>query len=52
MAPTYTVEARRPALIMATKAMVDSGRGYTEFITDSDVEVSQDHNYYMGRSPE
>ncbi len=37
---------------MATRAAVDSGQGYTDFITDTDVPVSQDHNYYVGRSPE
>ncbi len=37
---------------MATRAVVDPGQGYTEFITDTDIEVSQEHNYSMGRSPE
>ncbi len=49
--PAYTVEAKRPESITATKAVVDTGRGHTEFITDTDVEVCQDHEYYLGRSP-
>ena len=52
MRPAYTAEARRSASLMATRDVVDPGQGYTEFITDTDVEVSQDHNYYIGRSPE
>ncbi len=50
--PAYTAEAKRPASLVATRAAVDSGQGYAEFITDTDVSASPDHSYYAGRSPE
>ncbi len=50
--PAYTTEAIVPKSIMATKTVVDSGQAYTDYITDGDVEVSQDHNCYVGRSPQ
>ncbi len=37
---------------MATKTVVDSGRAYMDYIIDGDVEASQDHGYYIGRSPQ
>ncbi len=50
--PAYTAEAKRPASLVATREAVDSGQGYAEFMTDTDVSASQDHNYYVGQSPE
>ncbi len=50
--PPYTAEAIGPKSITATKTVVDSGRAYTNYITDGDVEVYQDHNCYVGQSPQ
>ncbi len=48
----YTVEAVGPKSITATKTVVDSGRAYTNYIIDGDVEAHQDHDCYVGRSPQ
>ena len=40
--PAYTEWAQWLASIMATKAVVDSGQAYADFITDTDVNLCQD----------
>ncbi len=52
MRPAYTAGAVGPKSITVTKTVVDSGRAYTNYIVDSDVTVQQDHDCYVGRSPQ
>ena len=37
---------------MATKTVMDLGRAYTDYIINGDVEAYQDHNCYVGQSPQ
>ncbi len=52
MRPAYTAEAVGPKSITVTKTAVDWGQAHTEYIIDGDVEVQQDHDCYVGRSPQ